>query len=193
MRNLGLVIKSWVVAVPHPRVLQHVFVQTFGASWLIALATQIKVPLYPIPMTLQDFAIMLIALLTTRRIAVSAVLLYLSYGAIGLPVFASGVGGFSAFTGPTVGYLVGFVLMSGVIASLTQRYPTSGLGARFIFALLGNAALFVPGIGFLTHLFGWEVALKTGLLPFVFVLPIKAALAAYLSVYLRDKYVRKNS
>jgi len=64
-------------------VLQHASVQAFCASWFIVLAIQMAVPLYPIPMTIQRFAIALVALLATRRTAACAVLLYLTYGVIG--------------------------------------------------------------------------------------------------------------
>ena len=180
--------KAWGVVVSWTKVFQYAFVQAFCASWFIVLATQLRVPFYPVPMTLQSLAIMLIALLATRRVAIGAVLLYLAYGAVGLPVFASGTGGLASFVGPTAGYLVGFVLMSAVIASLAERYPESGFWMRLGFLLLGNVFLFAPGIGFLAHLIGWEKAFQAGFLPFVWALPTKAALAACLSVYLQSQY-----
>ena len=171
------------------RVFQHAFVQAFCASWLIVFATQIKVPFYPAPTTMQSFTIMLVSLLAIRRTAVGAVLLYLTYGAIGIPVFANGVGGLSIFTGPTAGYLLGFIWMANAIAFLKQRYPDSRFRLLFGLLLLSNIiCLFVPGLCWLAYLLGWEKALQVGLLPFLLILPTKAALAAYLSVYIRERY-----
>jgi biotin transporter BioY len=77
--------------------------------------------------------------------------------------------------------------MSGIVSLLTQKYPSQGSIVRLGFTLIGGLFLFVPGLLHLANLFGWEVALKTGLLPFVFSEPTKYALAAYLSVFIRDK------
>lgn len=184
MKKLALQIKSWIGAVSKASRLQHAFVQAFCASWFITLAAQIKVPFYPVPMTIEDWAIMLVALLATRRAVVGAVLLFLAYGVVGLPVLSSGATGLSMFLGPTAGYLVGFILMGVAIASLNERYPASSFWPRLGFVLLGNVLLFGLGVGFLAHLIGWKMAFQAGLLPFVWIQPTKAALAACLSVYL---------
>ena len=188
MKKLFSLTKTLVVTLLQREILSNALTRALGASWFIALAAQITVPFYPVPMTMQSFAIALVALMTTWPTALSAVLLYLSYAALGIPVLAGGASGLSVLTGATAGYLAGFVWMSGVIAALTQRYRYSGALARFGFTLVGSVFLFAPGLCWLAHLFGWQVAFKTGLLPFVFSEPIKLALAAYLSVFIRDRY-----
>jgi biotin transport system substrate-specific component len=190
MKKLLQITETWIIALRHHKLLNNALVHTFCASWLIALGAHIKVPFYPVPMTMHTFAIALIALLTPWSTSVSAVILYLSYAAIGIPVLASGNGGISAFSGPTAGYLWGFILMSTAISLLTQWYKPQGAIIRFVFVLLGASLMFGSGLIHLTHLFGWEAALKGGLLPFVFSEPTKYALAAYLSVFIRDQFTK---
>ena len=81
-----------------------------AGSVLITICTQISLPLFPVPMTLQTFAVFLIGLTYGWRLGGITVSLYLLEGAIGLPVFSGGKGGMIVFMGPTAGYLVGFLL-----------------------------------------------------------------------------------
>lgn len=191
MKRIFTFTRAWVVGIPKPRCLCNAFVRAFCASWLIVLGAYFMVPFYPVPMTLQTFFIALIALLAPWRMAMGAVLFYLSYAAMGIPVLAGGNCGIAALLGPRGGYFVGFVLMSGVIAVLTQRYRDSGVLARFGFTLIGGLLLFGLGLAHLAHFFGWEIAFKTGLLPFIFSEPTKFALAAGLSVFIQHKYLSK--
>jgi biotin transport system substrate-specific component len=172
MKNLLQTTQTWIIALRNSKILHNALVHAFCASWLIALGANIKVPFYPVPMTMHTFVIALIALLSPWRTSVTAVILYLSYAAIGIPVLASGNSGISAFSGPTAGYLGGFILMSATISLLTQWYKPQGAMLRFVFVLLGGSLLFGLGLMHLTHLFGWEAAIKGGLLPFVFSEPI---------------------
>lgn len=190
MRPIAVLVQSCIRAVPNVTILRNSFVQAFCASWFIALVGLIKVPFYPVPMSLQSLGIMLVALLATPSVATGAVLLYLSYAAAGIPLLAGG-GGLQALVGPTAGYLlVGFIAMAGVMSSLVQWHKDSNVWTRFGFALLGNVFLFVPGVSYLAYLFNWDVALAAGLMPFVLTMLAKSALAACLSVYLRDQYKR---
>lgn len=189
MKKLVTPTGAWVVGISRTIILRNASVSAFCASWLIALAAQISIPFCPIPMTMQTFAIALVGLLTPWPTAMGTVLLYLGYAVVGFPVSASGSIGLSVFTGPTGGFLVGMVLMSGVIAAFAQRYQDSGILMRFGFTLVGGLCMFMLGLWWLIHLFSWQVALKVGLLPFVFVEPIKLALAAYLSVFIQNRYL----
>ena len=63
-----------------------------------------------------------------------------------MPVFGQGTGGLTVLTGSCAGYYVGFVLMSLVITSLTQRYPNNGFWIRFGLVLLGNICMYIPGL-----------------------------------------------
>lgn len=180
MKKLIPLLNAWTMAVPLRKVFQAAWAQAVGASWFLALAAQIKVPCYPVPMTMQTFAIMLVALWAPHRVAIGAVLLYLAQGAAGMPLFPSGAG-------PTLGYLVGFVLMAGVIAAWTERYPASGFWARLGFVFIGQLFLFVPGLAWLAHLIGWQAALQAGLYPFAISDLVKAILAVYLSVFMQGR------
>jgi biotin transport system substrate-specific component len=166
-------------------------VQAIASSWLIALGAHIIIPFYPVHMTLQSFAIALISLLVPVEVAIGSVLFYVGYAAMGIPVLQGGGKGIAALLGPTAGYIIGFFFMSAIISLLMKHYPNSGILKKLLFSFLGGAVLFLLGIAYLAHLFNWDIAIKTGLLPFVFSEPVKYALAAYLSVFVQGKYLRK--
>lgn len=110
----------------------------------IAVAAQISVPMFPVPMTLQTLAILTIGFAYGARLGGATLVTYLGYGAMGLPVFAKGMNG-AAFFGPTAGFLVGFVAMAILAGMMTDR------GIRNVFALaLGaiviSALLYIPGV-----------------------------------------------
>jgi biotin transport system substrate-specific component len=169
----------------------HKFVQAFLCSWLIALGAYISIPFYPVPLTLQTFSIALISLVMPVQVAISAVVFYISYAAMGIPVLEGGANGIGALVGPTAGYIVGFILMSATISLLIKRYPASSALKRCLFTLIGGAILFLIGVGYMSHLFSWNIAIKAGLLPFMFSEPIKLALAAYLSKFIQHRYLTK--
>ena len=114
-------------------------------SLLLILSAKIKVDLYPVPMTLQPLAVLLIAMLCGRNIAVAAVSLYLFQGMVGIPVFAYG-GGLLYLLGPTGGFLFGFLFASIIIGELADR----GWGKshfKSVFAmLLGLIVIYTFGI-----------------------------------------------
>ena len=91
---------------------------------LLTLSAKIQVPFYPVPMTMQTFAIVVIAMAFGWKLGAATVVLYLLEGAFGLPVFAGtpakGIG-IAYMTGPTGGYLVGFFLAAGLTGWLAQR------------------------------------------------------------------------
>ena len=84
-------------------------------SLLLTLSAKIKIPFYPVPMTMQTFVVVMLGMTLGSKIAVATVLLYLFEGLLGFPVFSSspekGVG-LIYFTGPTMGYLIGFIFAS---------------------------------------------------------------------------------
>ena len=91
-------------------------------SLLLALSSQIKVPMYPVPMTMQTFAVTLVGALYGWRLGAVTVIAWLAQGAMGLPVFAGAVGGAAYFAGPTGGYLLAF--------DVTGLTPPALRGAR---------------------------------------------------------------
>ena len=145
-------------------------------SLLIALSAQIKVPMYPVPMSMQTFAVLLIGATYGSRLGAATVILYLIEGALGLPVFAGGAAGLAVLKGYTAGYLAGFVLAAAAIGFLVEkgaaRAPiTLGLSVAF-----GIALIFGPGVTWLASSIGLEKAIAGGFVPFILGDLLKGAL-----------------
>ena len=145
----------------------HIYaVPAIGAA-LIAVLAQISLPIGPVPFTLQNFAIGLIATVFRPREAVLSVALYLLLGAIGLPVFAGGGAGFHVLVGPSAGYLWFDLVYAGLTSYLIHQ--NSGYIRIFPANLLGDSLVFVGGILSLHFLAGmpFDKALAVGVLPFI--------------------------
>ncbi|TQM92777.1 MAG: biotin transporter BioY [Roseinatronobacter sp.] len=125
-------------------ILRKVTMVLFG-SLLVGAAAQVSVPMFPVPMTLQTLAIMLIGLTYGSRLAGATLVTYLGQGAMGFPVFAGGAFGIAPFMGPTAGFLFGFVAMAFVMGWLVERGLSNGLGMVGA-ALIATTLLFVPGV-----------------------------------------------
>ncbi len=144
----------------------------------IMLATQITVPLKPVPITLQSAAIIFLGLSLPKRDAVLSVLMYISLGALGAPIFAGGAYGLAALTGPTAGYLAGFVACAYFIATASEKFGTDNLLLTITYTLIGNALIYVFGVPYLAFLIGLEKALNYGILPFIIPGIVKSLLLA---------------
>jgi len=128
------------------------------ASAFVALCAQVAVPLYftPVPLTLQPFAVLLIGLLLSPRLAGASLFAYLAEGALGLPVFAPGPGsapGLAQLFGPTAGYLLSYPFAAMLISVLYQRSRRGFLPA-LVSAAAGNLLILCIGavwLGMLTH------------------------------------------
>jgi biotin transport system substrate-specific component len=151
-----------------------------GGSALIALGAQISVPMLPVPMTLQTLAVVLVGLTAGSRLGAGAVLAYLAEGAMGLPVFAGGVGGAAFLVGPTAGFLWGFVALAFAAGWMVERGLARGLFGTFAGVALISALLYVPGVLWLTVATPLDLqgAVAAGMLPFVPGDAVKAAVAA---------------
>ncbi|HEY9216606.1 MAG TPA: biotin transporter BioY, partial [Phenylobacterium sp.] len=84
-------------------------------SWLLAASSWVEAPMYPVPMTMQTYALLVIAGLAGMRLAGEIVMVWLMQAAIGLPVLAGGAGGVAHLLGPTGGYLIGFVMAATLV------------------------------------------------------------------------------
>jgi biotin transport system substrate-specific component len=157
-----------------------------GASLFVALCARVSVPLpfTPVPLTLSNFAVLLVGLTLGRSRGFAALALYLAEGASGLPVFSpTGPGGIAQLLGPSGGFLMAYPFVAGLAGWIAER-GRAGLAqvsfARFAVAsLLGEMLLFAAGISWLfvlTHSFAQ--ALRFGLYWFVFAEVIKVLLAA---------------
>ncbi len=115
-----------------------------GGSLFIAMASQVSVPFYPVPMTLQTFAILTVGFAFGARLGLATVAVWLMQGAMGAPVF-SNFGNGAAFFGPTAGFLVGFLglaYLAGLAVDRGLRHPLALAGVGIVASLL----LYLPGL-----------------------------------------------
>ena len=155
------------------------FVTIVTCSLLLILSAKIKVDLYPVPMTLQPLAVLMIAMLCGRNISVAAVTLYLIQGMVGLPVFAYG-GGLPYLLGPTGGFLFGFLFASILIGELADRGWGKSLIKSVFAMLIGLFTIYICGVFQLSILKGFDFAIINGLKPFIIGDLYKLILAALL-------------
>ena len=152
-----------------------------AGSVLITICSQISLPLFPVPMTLQTFAVFLIGLTYGWRLGGITVSLYLLEGAIGLPVFSGGKGGMIVFMGPTAGYLVGFLLAATACGWFAERGFDRSYFRLFLSLIVGNILIYTPGLFWLGTLIGWDKpVLEYGLYPFIGGDLLKIAMAVLL-------------
>jgi biotin transport system substrate-specific component len=153
----------------------------FGSA-IIAIAAQISVPMFPVPMTLQTLAISVIGLTFGARLAGLTLIAYLAEGALGLPVFANGGAGLLKLMGPTSGFLWGFAGMAFLTGWMADNGFSRGFVRLSIAALVPAALLFVPGVLGLWALTPLDLsgAINAGALPFLIGDAIKSILAALL-------------
>ncbi|MHC4461448.1 MAG: biotin transporter BioY [Planctomycetota bacterium] len=152
-----------------------------GGSLLIALCAQVAIPLWPVPVTGQTFAVLMIAALLGCRRGCFAVLAYITEGAAGLPVFAHGRAGFAVLSGPTAGYLAGFIAAACIVGLLAEKGWDRRIGTTILAMGFGNIAIYVFGLLWLCCLMGVKrTVLTAGLYPFILGDLMKITLAAIL-------------
>ncbi|MFN4211098.1 MAG: biotin transporter BioY [Devosia sp.] len=120
---------------------------------LITICAKINVPVWPVPVTLQGFAIAALAAAFGMRIGVATVALYLLEGAFGLPVFATG-GGLAYLAGPTGGFLIGFLGLAAIVGYAADHGASGKPLTLFAAMLVGDAVLFVLGFAWLLVMAG---------------------------------------
>ena len=144
--------------------------QAIGLSLIITASAHVSVPFWPVPMTLQTFAVMAIAGVCGTRLGFAAMLAYLLQGAIGLPVFATGAG-LGVLVGPTAGYLMGMLAATLIVGS------ARGAWSRACAILLSTAVIYFAGATWLATFVGLDKAVSAGVLPFLAGDAVKGALA----------------
>jgi biotin transport system substrate-specific component len=159
-----------------------------GASFFVALCARVTLPLpfTPVPLTLQNFAVLLVGLTLGARRGFAALILYLIEGASGLPVFnPTGRGGVAQLLGPTGGYLMAYPLVAGLAGWLLD-FGKRTFARAAVAGLVAEIVLFASGIGWLallTHSF--SQAARFGLYWFVSAEIMKVMFAAALAVRIR--------
>ena len=150
----------------------------------LVLAAKIKIPMFPVPMTMGTFAVLSIGAAYGASLGLATILGYMLVGALGFDVFAGSsaeVSGLGYMMGSTGGYLVGYVLAVVALGALARKGWDRARGKMALALVLGNALIYVPGLIWLTVLYGLEAPiLSWGLTPFLLGDVVKLALAALL-------------
>ena len=153
----------------------------------LAIAAKIRVPFWPVPLTMQTFVVLTVGTAYGMRLGVVTLLGYLLVGALGFDVFTSSSAenhGLAYMMGGTGGYLAGFVLAAAVLGWLAREGWDRSIVKMAAALLIGNAIIYVPGVLWLGHLYagpeGWATVLDWGLWPFLAGDALKLALAALL-------------
>jgi biotin transport system substrate-specific component len=161
------------------------------ASAVIAVCARIMLPLpfTPVPLTLSNFGVLLVGLVLGSRRGFAAAALYLGWGAMGLPVFASmGPGSFAQMLGPTGGYLWAYPVIAFLAGWIAERGKPS-FARNLVASVAAEVVLFVAGISWLavmTH--SWRQAAFFGLYPFLFAEVSKVMVASAAAVRLQRKF-----
>jgi len=157
-----------------------------GFSALIAVSARISIPMWPVPITGQTFAVLLAAAALGRVRGVAALVAYIGEGMLGLPVFAGGANawtvsasGATYLFGPTAGYLAGFVVAAFVTGWLAELGWDRSMWRAELAMVAGNLIIYMFGVSWLASLIGLERAVTGGLVPFLVGDIIKVVLAAH--------------
>jgi len=153
---------------------------------LLTASAHIKIPFYPVPLTMQTLIVLGIGMTYGARLGGATLLGYLAVGFVGLPVFAGGAG-IAYMMGTTGGYLAGFFVAAVVLGVLAERGWTRNWATSAAAMLVGNAIIYLLGVGWLTSLIGWDKAVQFGLLPFLYGDVLKLIIAAVGVPYLWSK------
>ena len=137
-------------------------------SIILTISAKIKIPFYPVPMTMQTFVVLFLGVSLGYKVALAAVTLYLLEGIMGLPVFSNspekGIG-LVYFTGPTMGYLIGF-LLACFIASFVKLDDSYFM--IFSKLILSVSTIYILGVLWLGTLIGWDKPIfELGVMPFL--------------------------
>lgn len=151
----------------------------FAGTLFLALSSYVVAPMYPVPTTMQTFAVMLVGAIYGWRLGGVTILAWLAEAAAGLPVLAGGAGGLAHFAGPTAGYLLAFPVAGALVGWLAERgWNGRRFGLALAASLLGAATCLTIGFAWLAVLIGTEQAFALGVAPFLIGAGAKAFLVA---------------
>ena len=161
------------------KLLKYVFLALIG-SIILAVSSKIKIPFYPVPMTMQTLIVLVIGIGFGWKLGLATVSLYLFEGIIGLPVFSGtpekGIG-LIYFTGPTMGYLIGFLV--AVYISGKFNYDNN-LVKNFLKLMLATSFIYILGMSWLGSLVGWDKPIfQLGAQPFLLAELFKIPIATF--------------
>ena len=149
------------------KLIKYIFFALIG-SILLAISSKIKIPFYPVPMTMQTLVVLLIGIMFGWKLGLATVSLYLFEGVIGLPVFSGtpekGIG-LVYFTGPTMGYLIGFLVTVYISGKCVYSKNTI---ENFLKILIATSFIYILGLAWLGNLIGWDKPIfQLGAQPFL--------------------------
>ena len=170
---------EFVKSFKHTKIIKYLFIALIG-SIILAISSKIKIPFYPVPMTMQTFVVLMIGVGFGWRLGVATILLYLFEGMVGLPVFSGtpekGVG-LIYFTGPTMGYLLGFLV--AVYFSGKFIYDNN-IVKNFLKLLFATSLIYLLGTIWLGSLIGWDKPIfQLGVQPFLLAELFKILIATF--------------
>ena len=163
------------------RILKYILVIFLG-SILLTISSKIKIPFYPIPMTMQTFVVLFLGMSFGYKVGLATVGLYLAEGIFGLPVFSNspekGVG-IVYFTGPTMGYLIGFLFATFLAGYFNFN---RNILNNFVKLLFSVSTIYILGVFWLGNLIGWDKPImQLGVTPFLLAELFKIAILALLA------------
>ena len=161
-----------VKSLKQSKIIKYAFLALLG-SIILAVSSKIKIPFYPVPMTMQTLAVLVIGVLFGWKLGIATIILYLFEGIIGLPVFAGtpekGIG-LIYFTGPTMGYLIGFipaVFFSGLLRVYFKYNLFVRLILNFVLYSFSVSFIYIFGLIWLNNFVQADQLLAFGVLPFL--------------------------
>ena len=161
--------------------LKQVVLVVFGII-VLTVAAKIKVPMWPVPITMGTFAVLGLGAAYGPRLGLATIMGYMIIGALGFDVFAGSSAeknGLEYMMGGTGGYLVGYVLATLALGALARRGWDRSILWMALAMLFGNILIYLPGLAWLGQLYGWDKPiLEWGLTPFLIGDALKLALAA---------------
>ena len=163
------------------RIIKSLFAIILG-SLALTISAKIKIPFYPVPMTMQTFVVLFLGVSLGYKIGLASVGLYLLEGIAGLPVFSNspekGVG-LIYFTGPTMGYLIGFLAASYLASKISSKDNFLLVLAKLTIA---TSTIYLLGLLWLGTLIGWDKPIfALGAQPFLLAEVFKVVLLALLT------------
>ncbi len=158
------------------------------SSLLLAVSAKLKIPFYPVPMTMQTFVVLLIGICFGWKLGGSIIVIYLLEGIVGLPVFSGTPekgSGVVYFVGPTMGYLIGFVFAAMICGIF--KYDKNIISNVFKL-LLSVSVIYILGVLWLGGLIGWDKPIiDLGVTPFLLAEIFKITLLAVIVTLFSDK------
>ena len=158
------------------------FLVIFVGTMALTISAKLKIPFYPVPMTMQTFMVLFLGLAFGYKIGLATVAIYLFEGIIGMPVFSNspekGIG-LVYFTGPTMGYLIGFLSAVFFVGYLNLKNNIFLIFIKLIFSV---STIYLLGVLWLGTLIGWDKpVLQLGVTPFLLAELFKVCLLTLLA------------